>query len=55
MAHWTNMCEGGHENPYGSCGCHSASEEPCRWCDWHDYHFDCEPLEDDEDEDDEEG
>ena len=52
MANWMNMCEGGHENPYGSCGCHSASEQPCNWCDWHDYHFDCEPLEDEEDEED---
>jgi hypothetical protein len=50
MSHWLNRCEAGHKNPYSSCGCHSASEQPCGWCDWTDYHSDCEPEEDEEDE-----
>jgi len=40
-------CGAGHRNPYSSCGCHSASEQPCRWCDWHTYHGDCEGEADD--------
>jgi hypothetical protein len=50
MSHWLNRCEAGHKNPYSSCGCHSASEQPCGWCDWTDHHSDCEPEEDEEDE-----